>query len=169
MFQKKIAISEKLKVKMENNILSISMDDKTIQRSFPDTLKLNHQSTHIILKSDNKSIIGLYHSILKKSVQGLIQNFKKQLVLKGLGYKIAQEGTMLIFKLGYSHDEIVLLPKDIKIKILNPTKFILYSHNWEELTLFCSKLKKLRKINPYKGKGLFFKEETIQLKEGKKK
>lgn len=169
MFQKKIAISEKLKFKVDNNILSIAMDNKTILKSFPSTLKLIEQSNYLTLKSDNKAIVGLYHSIFKKSIQGMIQNFKKQLVLKGLGYKVTQEGASLIFKLGYSHDIVVSLPKDIKIKIFNPTKFILYSHDWEQLTLFCSKLKKLRKINPYKGKGLFFVDETIQLKEGKKK
>ena len=169
MFKKKIKISKKITIKIEEELIIISMDDKVINQKLPSSLKLTFDLNHLTLESNNKAILGLYHSILKKKLQGIVQNFKKILILKGLGFKVFKVENELIFKLGYSHDVIVAIPVDIKIELLKTNQFILYSSDWEKLTQFCANLKKLKKINPYKGKGLLFKDENIKLKEGKKK
>lgn len=169
MFQKKLKISNKITIKIEEELIIISMDNKVIDQKIPNSLKLIFNSDHLILESNDKAMLGLYYSILKKKLQGIIQNFKKILVLQGLGFKVFKEEGQLIFKLGYSHDVIVDIPSDIKVELLKANQFILYSSDWEKLTQFCANLKKLRKINPYKGKGLSFKNENIKLKEGKKK
>lgn len=169
MFQKKLKISNKITIKIEEELIIISMDNKVINQKTPDSLKLTFNLNHLILESNNKAVLGLYYSILKKKLQGIVQNFKKILILKGLGYKVFKEEEQLIFKLGYSHDVVVDIPSDIKVELLKANQFILYSSNWEKLTQFCANLRKLRKINPYKGKGLLFKNENIKLKEGKKK
>jgi len=169
MFQKKIKISKKITIKIEEELIIISMGSKVINQKIPNSLKLIFNLDHLILESNDKAVLGLYYSILKKKLQGIIQNFKKILILKGLGFKVFKEKEQLIFKLGYSHDVIVNIPSDIKVELLKANQFILYSSDWEKLTQFCANLKKLRKVNPYKGKGLLFKDENIKLKEGKKK
>lgn len=169
MFQKKLKISNKIIIQIVNKSISISLNEKTVNQKIPDSLKLTFDSGYLILESANKALIGLYYSILKKKIQGLIQNFKKILILSGLGFKIFKEKNQLILKLGYSHDILIDIPKNITVELLKSNQFILYSFDWGELTQFCANLKKLRKINPYKGKGLLFKNENIKLKEGKKK
>ena len=169
MFQKKIKIYKKITIKIENELATISLDNKIINQKIPNILKLTLNSNYLILESNNKAILGLYYSILKTKLQGLVQNFKKLLILNGLGFKVFENENKLIFKLGYSHDIVADIPLGIKVKLLKANQFIVYSSDWEKLTQFCANLKKLRKINPYKGKGLLFKNENIKLKEGKKK
>lgn len=169
MFQKKIKIAKKITIKIEEELITISTDNKIINQKTPNSLKLTFNLGHLILESNNKALLGLYNSLLRKKIQGIIQDFKKVLLLKGLGFKVFKEEKQLIFKLGYSHDVIVDIPSGIKAELLKANQFILYSSDWEKLTQFCANLKKLRKINPYKGKGLLFKNESIKLKEGKKK
>lgn len=169
MFQKKIKIAKKITIKIEEELITISTDNKIINQKTPNSLKLTFNLGHLILESNNKALLGLYNSLLRKKIQGIIQDFKKVLLLKGLGFKVFKEEKQLIFKLGYSHDIVVDIPSGIKAELLKANQFILYSSDWEKLTQFCANLKKLRKINPYKGKGLLFKNESIKLKEGKKK
>lgn len=169
MFQKKIKISKKITIKIEEGNILISTGNKNIDQKIPNSLKLTFDFDWLILESNDKAILGLYCSILKRKLQGIVQNFKKILVLKGLGFKVFKNEKQLTFKLGYSHDVIVDIPSDIKVELLGANQFILYSHDWEKLTQFCANLKRLRKINPYKGKGLLLKDEIIKLKEGKKK
>lgn len=169
MFQKKIKISKPIKITIENEFIQISANNFLINQKISNLIKLTNNSDYLILESENKTILGLYYSILKKKLRGSIQKFKKILVLNGLGFKVFKENDQLTFKLGYSHDVIVNIPSDVSVKILKSNQFILYSSDWEKLTQFCANLKKLRKINPYKGKGLLFKNENIKLKEGKKK
>lgn len=169
MFQKKIKIAKKITIKIEEELITISTDNKIINQKTPNSLKLTFNLGHLILESNNKALLGLYNSLLRKKIQGIIQDFKKVLLLKGLGFKVFKEEKQLIFKLGYSHDVIVDIPSGIKAELLKANQFILYSSDWEKLTQFCANLKKLRKINPYKGKGLLFKNESKKLKEEKKK
>lgn len=169
MFQKKIKISKTIKITIENESIQILANSFLTYQKISNLIKLTNNSDYLILESENKTVLGLYYSILKKKLKGSIQKFKKVLVLNGLGFKVFNENDQLIFKLGYSHDVIIKIPSDISVKILKPNQFILYSSDWEKLTQFCANLKKLRKINPYKGKGLLFKNEIIKLKEGKKK
>lgn len=169
MFQKKIKISKPIKITIEKESIQISANNYSNNQRISNLIKLTNNVDYLILESKNKTLLGLYYSILKKKLQGSVQKFKKILVLNGLGFKVFKENEQLIFKLGYSHDVIVKIPSDINVKILKSNQFILYSSDWEKLTQFCADLKKLKKINPYKGKGLLFKNETIKLKEGKKK
>jgi len=112
---------------------------------------------------------SLFNSLILKKKRGITQRLKLNLLLNGIGYKVKLNSQFLTFKLGYSHIINVLIPKNIKVQILKSTIIILYSNDWDCLTKFAHSLKKLRKIDPYKGKGILFKDEIIIKKEGKKK
>lgn len=91
--------------------------------------------------------------------------------LVGVGYKAALDptGKQLVLKLGYSHDVVLPLPPGITGSCPSPTKILLNGIDYQKLTQFAAIVRSKRKPEPYNGKGIFVGEETITLKEGKKK
>lgn len=165
------------KIKIENNIIIIKKINTlyfigltgSLELKINKNLNLNINNNNLILESVNKKLLNLFYSLILKKKKGINQKLKLSLILKGIGYKVKKVNQFLIFKLGYSHPIILLIPKNIKIQILKSTIIILYSNNWEFLTKFVYLIKKLRKTDPYKGKGILLKNEIIIKKEGKKK
>ena len=119
------------------------------------------------LKRKKKSFLNLYKSLVKLKIKGLLQGFKLNLFLKGLGFKAFIEEKNLILKLGYSHSITIEIPENIKI-INQTNKLIFSSNDWIFLTKYVHYIKNFKKPEPYKGKGLLLKNEVIILKEGKK-
>lgn len=89
--------------------------------------------------------------------------------LVGVGYKASVEGRSLTLKLGYSHDLVVPIPRDIQVSTPTASKVLLCGADYQRLTQFAAKIRAYRKPEPYNGKGIFVGSETIRLKEGKKK
>lgn len=128
-------------------------------------------TNNLLKKNKSKEIkkyMGLYYSLIKTNIKGVSQSFKTHLYLQGLGFKVEQVENVLKFKLGFSHNILIDIPKNIKVKVVKNNQIILYSISKEELTQFASIIKKLKKVEPYKGKGILLKNEKIIRKEGKK-
>jgi len=110
-------------------------------------------------------------SKLENAINGFQQGFIKQLVLKGIGFKVfsSDDKKNLTFKLGYSHNINLTVPKEIdEIIIVKSNQLFLKSSNLDILTQYCSIIKNLIPVNIYKGKGIFYKDESIKLREGKR-
>lgn len=156
----------------KNNCLKFKGQYGMLYLDLPLPIKVKIYSNLIILESKayHKSILNLYKSLIKSHIKGVVQGFKKQIYLKGLGYKFILQTNILILKVGFSHDIIVNIPKSIRIFLSNKaTQLTLMGSNYHELTQFIHFIKQFKKPEPYKGKGIFLKNETIIKKEGKKK
>lgn len=170
---KEIKIPKNVNVSLkDNNILLTGLHGNS-QININPNINIKINSNFIYLssinnKKENKKFIGLYNSLIKKNLKGLSQNYKINLFLNGIGFKVKQVENKLIFKLGYSHDIEVDIPENINVSILRSTQLIFYGANWAELTQYVHNIKKLRKVEPYKGKGILLKNETVLRKEGKK-
>jgi large subunit ribosomal protein L6 len=119
----------------------------------------------------HRAMHGLYRSLINNMVQGVTEGFKKELELVGVGYKASHQGNLLDLSLGYSHNIIVEIPKELKIttsqeKGDNPRIF-LESVDKQLLGQVAAKIRGLRKPEPYKGKGVKYKGEYIRRKAGK--
>ena len=98
------------------------------------------------------------------------KGYRLALNLKGVGFKASiNENNQLLLKLGYSHDIIYDIPSDIVIKCPKQDQIIIFGINKINITTIAARLRKLKKLDPYKGKGILFENEIIVLKEGKKK
>lgn len=116
---------------------------------------------------NKKSIINLYTKLIKIKIKGIFQGFKLTLVLKGIGFKSVIEKNVLILKLGFSHNINIIIPSNIEI-INQSNTLIFSSRDYIFLNQFVHYVKNHKKPEPYKGKGLLFKNEKILQKEGKK-
>ena len=114
---------------------------------------------------------GLYRSLINNMVVGVSEGYKKELELVGVGYRATNNGNIIEFALGYSHNIFLQLPSDIKVETKsernkNPL-IILESCDKQLLGQVCSKIRSFRKPEPYKGKGIKFVGEEIRRKSGK--
>jgi large subunit ribosomal protein L6 len=129
--------------------------------------KKNQLILIVNLQKNKKSILNLYNKLIKIKIKGVLQGFKLNLILKGIGFKSFIENNNLLLKLGFSHNIIIPIPENIKI-INQSNNIIFNSIDFIFLTQFVHYIKNFKKPEPYKGKGLLFKNEKILKKEGKK-
>ena len=129
--------------------------------------KKNQLILIINTQKNKKSILNLYNKLIKLKIKGVLQGYKLNLILKGIGFKAFIENNNLILKLGFSHNITVAIPSNIKI-INQSNNLIFSSIDYIFLTQFVYLIKSYKKPEPYKGKGLLLKNEKILKKEGKK-
>ena len=119
----------------------------------------------------HKAMHGLYRSLVNNMVQGVTEGFVKKLELVGVGYKASHQGNLLDLSLGYSHNIVFEIPKELKVttaqeKGKNPI-ITLESIDKQLIGQVAAKIRSLRKPEPYKGKGVKFEGEVLRRKAGK--
>ncbi|MEI6753074.1 MAG: 50S ribosomal protein L6 [Paludibacter sp.] len=122
-------------------------------------------------EKQNRAFHGLYRSLISNMVVGVSEGYKKTMELVGVGYRVSNQGQVLEFALGYTHNIFMGLPADIKIETKsernqNPI-VILESCDKQLLGQVCAKIRSFRKPEPYKGKGVKFQGEVLRRKAGK--
>jgi len=144
---------------MVNKDIKVEIADGTLQVSRPSD-QIQHRAMH-----------GLYRSLIDNMVTGVTDGFIKKLELVGVGYKATNQGNVLDLSLGYSHNIIIAIPKELKVttetlKGSNPL-VTLEGADKQLLGQVAAKIRSLRKPEPYKGKGVKYQGEYIRRKAGK--
>jgi len=139
--------------------ITIEVKDGLVNIARP-TDQIRHRAMH-----------GLYRSLISNMVKGVTEGYKKQLELVGVGYKASNQGNILDLALGYSHNIIFEIPKELKVatsqeKGQNPM-INFESIDKQLIGQVCAKIRSLRKPEPYKGKGVKFAGEVLRRKAGK--
>ncbi|MBO7066141.1 MAG: 50S ribosomal protein L6 [Alphaproteobacteria bacterium] len=118
----------------------------------------------------SRAMWGTMTRNIRSAVEGVTNGFAKEMYMKGVGYKASVSGKKLVLVAGYSHDVIMEIPEGLTVEMGgSPTEFTIKGIDKCLVGLFADKIHKVRKADPYKGKGIFYKGETIRHKEGKKK
>ena len=171
-----ITIPEKVKVVMAGNILNIEgpLGKKSLDIDL-DIFNLEiKEGKEILIKpkkidQNTKRLWGMKRSLINNAVIGSHKGYEKILELVGVGYRAALKGNQLNLQLGYSHDIDFDIPVGIKIAVEKQTTLKITGHDKQQVGSVVSKIKTLRKIEPYKGKGIREKGQYVLKKEGKKK
>jgi large subunit ribosomal protein L6 len=137
-------------------------------------LEVKEGKVELARANENKQTIsyhGLYRSLVNNMVTGVSKGFEKQLELVGVGYRASNTGQQLELSLGFSHNMVFMLPKEIEIATetlrgKNPI-ITLKSNDKQLLGQVCAKIRSFRRPEPYKGKGIRFVGEQIRRKAGK--
>ena len=112
---------------------------------------------------------GMTRSMVANLAAGVTTGFKKEMELVGVGYRAAMQGKDLKLSLGYSHDVIFAVPEGITVTVPKPTEIVLEGIDQQQVGQVAANIRKWREPEPYKGKGIRYKDEYIFRKEGKKK
>ncbi len=139
--------------------ITVSVADGQVTFTRP-TDQIRHRAMH-----------GLYRALIANLVKGVTEGFKKELELVGVGYKAANTGNLLDLALGYSHNIIFEVPKELKVTTVtekgqNP-RITIEGTDKQLLGQVAAKLRSLRKPEPYKGKGVKYSDEVLRRKAGK--
>lgn len=124
-----------------------------------------------VLRDENAQIdnrmYGLYWALIRNTVVGTVEGFEKRLVMIGVGYRAAIKGNMLDVQVGFSHPTMVEIPKDIKVTIDKNGEIIVSGVNKLLVGQFAASVRAIKPPEPYKGKGIRYKEEYVRKKAGK--
>ena len=114
-----------------------------------------------------RSLHGLSRTLVANLVEGVTTGYSLTINIVGVGYRVAEKGKDLEFQLGYSHSILFPAPEGISYKVESPTKLFINGIDKQLVGETAAKIKKLRKADPYKGKGLRLEGEAIRRKAGK--
>jgi large subunit ribosomal protein L6 len=114
-----------------------------------------------------RSLHGLSRTLVANMVEGVTNGYTTTIEIVGVGYRVAEKGQNLEFQLGYSHNIDFPAPAGITFKVDSPTKFHISGIDKQLVGEVAAKVKKLRKADPYKGKGLRIAGEVVRRKQGK--
>ena len=116
---------------------------------------------------ESRSLHGLTRSLINNMVVGVTEGYEKKLEIHGTGYRVQNKGGALEFALGYSHPIVVEAPEGITFAVENPTRFSVQGIDKQLVGEVAANIRKLRKPDPYKGKGVRYEGEHIRRKVGK--
>jgi len=112
---------------------------------------------------------GMARTMVSNLIEGVTNGFKKDLELRGVGYRAQAQGSKLTMQLGFSHDVIYEAPEGITISAPKPTQIIVEGIDKQKVGQVAAEIRSYRKPEPYKGKGVRYVGEYVRQKEGKKK
>ena len=116
---------------------------------------------------DNRSLHGLTRSLINNMVVGVTEGYKINMEIFGVGYRVQQKGKDLEFSLGYSHPILIEAPEGITFSVDGNTKLAIEGSDKQQVGQIAANIRRLRKDDPYKGKGIRYAGEQVRRKVGK--
>jgi large subunit ribosomal protein L6 len=115
----------------------------------------------------NRGLHGLTRTLLANMVTGVTQGFEKRLSIVGVGYRAAMKGKDIEIQVGYSHPVLVNQPEGIEFEVPSPTSIVVRGNDKAQVGEIAANIRKIRKPEPYKGKGIRYENEVVRKKAGK--
>ena len=167
-----VAIPAGVTVNVANGLISVKGPKGELKQSFHDEIDIKVEGTEVVLTTKNgakqtNAYHGLYRSLINNMVKGVTEGFTKTLVITGVGYRAEVKGKELVMNLGYSSDYIAIIPDGLTVVATPDGKLTVTGIDKQLVGEFCSQVRKLRKPEPYKGKGIRYETEVIRRKVGK--
>ena len=162
----KLGAGNEITVKGKLGTLNATMSADMIIKKDGDAITVSRPSD----VKEHRALHGLTRTLIDNMVKGVSEGFKKELELVGVGYKARVEGShKLVLSLGFSHDVIFEAPKTINLACATPTQISVSGADKQLVGQIAAEIRKYRKPEPYKGKGVKYTGEYVRRKEGKKK
>ncbi len=159
----KISPQDLLSVKGPKGTLTLEMKKGLILEVKEGKVTINvDKNTNI-----SSAFHGLYRSLIKNMIVGVDKGFKKELTLVGVGFRAQVKGNVLDFQIGYSHPTEIEIPKDLKVSVNKSVDILIEGMDKQKVGQFAATVRDLRKPEPYKGKGIRYKDEYVRKKAGK--
>lgn len=166
-----VALPSGVTATLENGVLTIKGPKATLTREFRDDVEISVTGDTITLapgKTDlAPALWGTYASHIRNMVTGVTEGFTRVLEIEGVGYRAAVQGNELVLSVGFSHPVNLAIPEGIQAEVVKGV-VTLTGTDKEQLGQFAADVRKVKKPEPYKGKGIRYQGEYIIRKQGKK-
>ena len=155
-----------------DNVVTVKGPKGELTRTFSKDIEIRVEGTEVTLHRPNdskemKTIHGTTRALLNNMVTGVSEGFKKELEMRGVGYRAQLQGSKLVLAVGKSHPDEVEVPEGITFELPNPTTIVVSGISKEVVGQTAAYVRSLRSPEPYKGKGIRYVGEYVRRKEGK--
>lgn len=169
-----VAIPSGVTPQIENGMLTVKGPKGTLAMGTDDLVSYKLEDGSISVQPANDSQAsrahwGMQRTLVSNLVEGVTQGFSKTLNITGVGYRAQAQGRKLKLQLGYSHDVDLAVPEGLEVKTPDQTTIEVSGINKQAVGQFAAEIRRWRKPEPYKGKGIKYRGEYVFRKEGKKK
>ncbi|MCA1660956.1 MAG: 50S ribosomal protein L6 [Novosphingobium sp.] len=169
-----VAIPAGVTASIEGSLLSVKGPKGTLTLPLRDEISYAVEGDAIVVKPANetkaaRAFWGMQRTLVNNLVEGVTQGFTKVLEITGVGYRAQAQGKNLRLQLGYSHDVNFPVPEGIEIKTPDNTTVEISGIDKQQVGQVAAEIRRWRKPEPYKGKGIKYRGEYVFRKEGKKK
>ncbi|QFQ03095.1 50S ribosomal protein L6 [Corynebacterium urogenitale] len=144
----------------------------TLSQEIPAPITVSQEDNEIVVNRPDdhrksRSLHGLSRSLINNMVEGVTKGFLIKMEIFGVGYRVQLKGKNLEFALGYSHPILIEAPEGVTFAVDGNTKFSIEGINKQQVGQIAANIRRLRKDDPYKGKGIRYEGEQIRRKDGK--
>ena len=170
---RKLVIPEGVSVETEGNNVKVKGKLGELSLELPSVITIEIDENGITLKRSNeekftKALHGTTNANLNNMIIGVTNGYKKNLEIIGVGYRFNVQGNKLVINAGYSHPVEMNIPEGLKVELVSNTEISISGISKELVGEYAANVRKVRAPEPYKGKGIRYKDEYIRRKEGKK-
>lgn len=170
--KKPIEIPKGVTVTKNGNIIKVKGPKGELESRFHSKISVDIKDGEVVVTrpddtKENKSLHGLTRALLQNMVDGVVNSYTKTLDIIGVGYRAELKGKNLLLNIGYSHPVYFIPPDGVAIQTPVQTQIVVTGVDKQLVGLVASKIREIRKPEPYKGKGIKYSEEQIQRKAGK--
>ena len=168
---RKIEVPAGVTVTEENGIVTVTGPKGSLTQKMLKDISLKQEGNEITLERANeaaKAMHGTMNALLHNMITGVTKGYEKGLEIVGVGYRFQVSGKKLTIQAGYSHPVVLDIPEGLTVESPSNTEIVIKGISKEAVGEFAANVRKVRKPEPYKGKGIRYKDEHIRRKEGKK-
>lgn len=167
-----VAMPAGVTISVADNVITVKGAKGELKQPISSNVKVDVQDGQVTLTTTNNTKQanadhGLYRALLANMIKGVSEGFSKSLIVNGVGYKCDVKGNQLVMNLGYSNDFVAIIPEGLTVTTDASGKLTVAGISKQLVGEFCAQLRKLRKPEPYKGKGIRYEDEVIRRKVGK--
>ena len=169
---KPITVPAGIDVAIDGQKITVKGPKGTLERIVNDNISIKLENGVIVVtrpndEKENRSLHGLTRTLINNMIEGVSNEFTKQLEINGVGYRAAKQGNKIVLTLGYSHPVEMVEPEGIKYEVPNPNSIIVKGIDKELVGQMAAEIRSKRPPEVYRGKGIKYVDEHIRRKEGK--
>ena len=169
---KPITVPNGVEIKIDGQNITVKGPKGTLEKEFHKNMKITLDNNVVTVeRSDNepsnRSLHGLTRTLINNMVNGVVNEYARELEINGVGYRAAKQGNKLVLTLGYSHPVEMVEPEGIKYEVPTPTQIIVKGMDKELVGQMAAVIRTKRPPEVYRGKGIKYVEERIRRKVGK--
>jgi len=167
-----VQVPKNVKVTLAPGKVAVEGPRGRLERTLPADITVKQSDGELVFErpSDDfrhRALHGLVRSLVANMVEGVDKGFTKNLELVGVGYRVAKQGEELVLNLGFSHPIRFKPPQGVSIEVQDPTKFSVNGISIEDVGQVAANIRGMRPPEPYKGKGVRYRDEKVRRKAGK--
>ncbi len=170
---RKLVVPEGVEITVENNQVTVKGPKGELSLEIKENITVQVEDNTVVVTRANdekatRAMHGTTNANIHNMIEGVTNGFKKDLEIIGVGYRFAMKGNQLVINAGYSHPVELEIPTGLSVDVTSNTEITVKGISKEKVGEFAANIRKVRKPEPYKGKGIRYKDEHVQRKEGKK-